>query len=224
MAVQRHTRSLWRLVGQLVRVAVELGLHHDPKMQQETFTPEECTLRINLWTSVMIHDRGTSVLLGRPCAIGEDDFNTSWPTLVPGVVSRHFVDSAPLNRIAADIIKSLYRPSVQSTDEIIGEARRILISMADFRTTLPSEYDPYFLGTVGWSESHKESLRKELITEKGLTFLKYTIQRMLLLRAVFTNDGMSIGVRIKALHDGASPLFYFCGGFSRAPVHILICM
>lgn len=195
-----------------MRVAIELGLHHDPKMQQGTFTPEECTLRINLWCSVMIHDRGTSVLLGRPCAIGEDDFNTSWPTLVPGVVSRHFVDSAPLNRIAADIIKSLYRPSVQSTDIIIREARRILISMADFRATLPSDYDPYFLGTRGWTEGHKESLRKELTTEKGLTFLKYTIQRLLLLRAVFTNDEMLIDVRIKALHDGTFS-FHFGVGF-----------
>ncbi|KAG8806209.1 hypothetical protein FRC17_005127, partial [Serendipita sp. 399] len=114
---ERHGRSLWRLVGTLVRLAIELGLHHDPMMQKGTFTPEECTLRVNLWHSVMIHDRGTSVLLGRPYGVDEEFFNTSSPVEVPGSVSRHFVDSAPLNSVAADIIRSLYRPQTQSVQE-----------------------------------------------------------------------------------------------------------
>jgi len=185
-----------------VRLAVELGLHHDPTLQKDTFTPEECTLRINLWHSVMIHDRGTSVLLGRPVAIGEDNFNTPQPDLVPGVVSRHFVDSVPLNSIAADIVNSLYRPDVQSPDNVIREAKRILISMSTWRKKLPQEYAPYFHGTVGWPEDEKQRLRNELTTEKGLTFLKYTIQRLLLLRAIFNNNEIRYDVRIKALDDG----------------------
>lgn len=198
---ERHSRSLWRLVGTLVRLAVELGLHHDPMMQKDTFTPEECTLRVNLWHSVMIHDRGTSVLLGRPVAIAEEYFNTSHPIEVPGIVSRHFVDSAPLNTVAADIIHSLYRPDIQSTDEVIHHSRRILIKMTMWRKTLPSDYHPLFLGTVRWSEEDKQKFRKEMTTEKGLTFLKYSIQRLLLLRAVFTNDEMKYDFKIKALED-----------------------
>lgn len=198
---ERHGRSLWRLVGTLVRLAVELGLHHDPMLQKGTFTPEECTLRVNLWHSVMIHDRGTSVLLGRPVAISEEHFNTASPVLVPGVVSRHFVDSAPLNSIAADIIHSLYRPHIQSTDEVIKHSKRILIRMSNWRKTLPHEYTPYFHGTVGWPEDEKQILRNELTTEKGLTFLKYNIQRLLLLRVIFNNDEMRYDVRIKALDD-----------------------
>ncbi|CCA71448.1 hypothetical protein PIIN_05387 [Serendipita indica DSM 11827] len=198
---ERHGRSLWRLVGTLVRLAVELGLHHDPAKQRGVFTPEECTLRVNLWHSVMIHDRGTSVLLGRPAAISEDEFNTSHPVEVPGVVSRHFVDSAPLNTIAADIISSLYRPDIQSSSEVTDHARRILKSFASFRKTLPKEYWPYFQGTQGWSEAAKKELRDELTTEKGLTFLKYNIQRLLLLRTLFNNNGARYDLRTKALVD-----------------------
>ena len=171
-------------------------------LQKDTFTPDECTLRVNLWHSVMIHDRGTSVLLGRPVAIGEEHFNTSLPVLIPGVVSRHFVDSAPLNSIAADIVHSLYRPHIQSTEEVIKHSKRILIRMSNWRKSLPQEYTPYFHGTVGWPEDEKQMLRNELTTEKGLTFLKYNIQRLLLLRAIFNNDEMRYDVRIKALDDG----------------------
>ncbi|KAG8771417.1 hypothetical protein FRC15_003424 [Serendipita sp. 397] len=198
---ERHGRSLWRLVGTLVRLAIELGLHHDPFVQKGTFTTEECTLRVNLWHSVMIHDRGTSVLLGRPYGVDEEFFNTSSPVEIPGSVSRHFVDSAPLNSVAADIIRSLYRPQTQSVQEVINHAKRILIKMAQFRRTLPKDYWPYFQGTVGWGEEEKKLLRRELTTEKGLTFLKYNIQRLLLLRAMFNNDGMTYDYRIKALED-----------------------
>jgi hypothetical protein len=152
----------------------------------------------------MIHDRGTSVLLGRPVSIGEESFNTSTPQLKPGVVSRHFVDSVPLNSIAADIIHSLYRPELQAPEDIIAHSRRILIRMTHWRKTLPSEYVPFFEGTVGWPEEKRLEMRKELTTEKGLTFLKYTIQRLLLLRAVFTNDEMRAPIRIKALQDGTT--------------------
>ncbi|CAG8679249.1 3058_t:CDS:2, partial [Acaulospora colombiana] len=176
-------RSLWRLVGTLVRLAVELGLHHDPMMQKDTFTPEEL-------------------------AIGEEYFNTSYPIEVTGMVSRHFVDSAPLNSVAADIIRSLYRPDIQSTEEVIHHSRRILINMTNWRKTLPSDYHPLFLGTVRWNEEDKKKFRKEMTTEKGLTFLKYSIQRLLLLRAVFTNDEMTYDFKIKALEDAAITIIY----------------
>lgn len=192
-----------------MRLAVELGLHHDPMLQVGTFTEEESTLRVNLWHSVMIHDRGTSVLLGRPVAIGEEYFNTSAPLLKPGIVSRHFVDSVPLNSIAADIVQSLYRAEVLPTEEVVIHAKRILVKMTNWRRTLPADYHPFFEGTAGWPEERKHMLRSELTTEKGLTFLKYTIQRLLLLRAVFTNDEMQYDVRIKALQDGMGKASFF---------------
>ncbi|KAI5987176.1 fungal-specific transcription factor domain-containing protein [Pisolithus marmoratus] len=77
---ERQGRSLWRLVGSLVRLAIELGLHHDPTSQGHTFTDEEAQLRIRLWGIVMVHDRGTSILLGRPLAISPSDSNTPHPS------------------------------------------------------------------------------------------------------------------------------------------------
>ncbi|KAG6369586.1 hypothetical protein JVT61DRAFT_14246 [Boletus reticuloceps] len=76
---QRQGRSLWRLVGTLVRLSIELGLHHDPTSQNNTFTEEEAQLRIRLWGIVILHDRGTSILLGRPLPIAPSDTNTPHP-------------------------------------------------------------------------------------------------------------------------------------------------
>ena len=199
--IQRHQRTLWRLVGSMVRLAVELGLHHDPRRQGSTFSPEESELRINLWWIVMIHDRGTSVLLGRPLAIAQEDFDTPPPT-TSATVSEHFVDSKKLTDVQADIINSLYRPAPQSTEEFTHHARRILLSMTAFSKGLPRGYAPYFEGTHEWSEERKAGLSSELTMDIGLTYLKYGIARLLLLRAMFTNRDIVDWVKFKALDDG----------------------
>jgi len=185
----------------MVRLGVELGLHHDPRRQGSVFSSEECELRINLWWIVMIHDRGTSVLLGRPLAIAQEDFDTPPPT-VSATVSDHFVDSKALTDVQADIINSLYRPAPQSTDEFMHHARRILLSMTTFAKGLPPGYAPYFDGTQEWSEEAKARLSGELRMEFGLTYLKYGIARLLLLRAMFTNKDIVDWVKFKALDDG----------------------
>jgi Fungal specific transcription factor domain len=185
----------------MVRLAVELGLHHDPRRQGSTFSTEECELRINLWWIVMIHDRGTSVLLGRPLAIAQKDFDTPPPT-VSATVSEHFVDSKVLTDVQANIINSLYRPAPQSTEEFTDRARRILLSMTSFAKGLPPGYAPYFEGTQEWSEDQKTRLLGELTMDIGLTYLKYGIARLLLLRAMFTNKDIADWVKFKALDDG----------------------
>ena len=199
--IQRHQRTLWRLVGSMVRLAIELGLHHDPRRQGSTFSPEECELRINLWWIIMIHDRGTSVLLGRPLAIAQEDFDTPAPT-TSTTVSEHFVDSKVLTDVQADIINSLYRPAPQSTEEFMHHARRILLSMTSFAKGLPLGYAPYFDGTQDWSEERKSRLARELTMDIGLSYLKYGIARLLLLRAMFTNKDIVDWVKFKALDDG----------------------
>lgn len=205
--LQRQGRTLWRLVGSLVRLSIELGLHHDPTTQANTFTDEECQLRIRLWGIVMVHDRGTSILLGRPLAIAPSDSNTPHPIRPKNAnlsdFSEHFELSHPVADIQADIINSLYAPKRQSGDAIMRSATRIIKRMLEFRRGLPESYRYYFSGTDDWLLDRKSKLVQEITEDQGLTLLKTGISRILLLRALFSSKELSYAHRHKALVDGA---------------------
>ncbi|TCD61493.1 hypothetical protein EIP91_008376 [Steccherinum ochraceum] len=213
---ERQGRTLWRLVGSMVRLAVELGLHHDPATFHQVnpndpsaapvpqFSEEECQLRIRLWSIVLIHDRGTSILLGRPLAIAPSDSNTPRPTRGKGNgndMSDHFVLSAPIAEIQADIINSLYAPTMQSADSIMRHANRIIKSMVELRRQLPDSYKPYFGGTDDWPSERRIKLVQDITEDQGLTLLKIGIARILLLRALFSSNEMPYIQRLRALVD-----------------------
>ncbi|KZT29939.1 hypothetical protein NEOLEDRAFT_1056054 [Neolentinus lepideus HHB14362 ss-1] len=197
-------RTLWRLVGSMIRLAIELGLHHDPITQYQTFTEEEAQLRICLWATVIIHDRGTSLMLGRPLAIAPSDSNTPRPSRGRTLsdASEHFVLSGPIAEIQADIINSLYSPTRQSApDAIIRHATRIIKSMFEFRKQLPESYQWYFCGTDDWPTERRVKLVQDITEDVGLTLLKVGITRILLLRALFSSKELDYQQRYKALVD-----------------------
>ncbi|KAM6504431.1 Fungal specific transcription factor domain containing protein [Amanita muscaria] len=209
---ERQGRTLWRLVGSLVRLAVELGLHHDPttqlnlSTQQSLFTPEEQLMRIRLWAIVLVHDRGTSILLGRPLAISSSDFNTPAPKRSDGNVpdaefSLHFEQSHPVSEIQADIINSLYTPHRQDKAVIMQHATRIIRKLHDFQKSLPEKYHYYFGGTEDWTLERKSRLVKDITEDEGLTLLKVAIARSLLMRALFISKELPIEHRMQALVD-----------------------
>lgn len=207
---ERHGRSLWRLVGNMVRLSVELGLHHDPSEQGNTFTPGECEVRNRLWWTVLIHDRGTSVLLGRPLAIADADFNAPAPKRVcdafgpSGLFSEHFEHSPQLASIQGDIINALYRPGNHklTADQIVRHASRITKGLREFsRGALNSSYRPFFEGTDNWTNDQRIALVCQMTEDQGLTYLKYGIARILLLRALFTNSMLTADTRRRALKD-----------------------
>lgn len=200
--LQRQGRSLWRLVGSLVRLAVELGLHHDPFVQGKTFTTLECEQRVRLWAIVMVHDRGTSLLLGRPLAIPPEDSNTPSPDRESTDFSEHFAYSSPIADIQADIINSLYRPTKISADVIWKHATRIIKLIGEFQQSLPHTYKTYFSGTALWTDEERRQLVSEITEAQGLTLLKLGIARILLLRVVFSAKELSYERRSKALEDG----------------------
>jgi hypothetical protein len=206
--MQRQGRTLWRLVGSLVRISIELGLHHDPTSQGNTFTEEECQLRIRLWAIVMVHDRGTSILLGRPLAIAPSDSNTPRPSRskTPDF-SEHFVLSSPIAEIQADIINSLYMPTRQSGDAIMRHATRIIKSFKEFKRNLPEPYRLYFGGTDDWPLEKRVKVVQDISEDQGLTLLKIGIARILLLRALFNSKELSYLQRHKALVDGERAIF-----------------
>ncbi|KAF8638703.1 hypothetical protein AX17_001998 [Amanita inopinata Kibby_2008] len=212
---ERQGRTLWRLVGSLVRLAIELGLHHDPttqvnpSTQQNLFSEEEQQLRIRLWGIVLVHDRGTSILLGRPLAISPSDSNTPWPKsrrnsdgkVIDTEFSQHFELSHPVADIQADIINSLYTPNRQDKTSIMRNATRIIRNMLEFRKGLPERYQYYFGGTADWPLDKKSKLVKEITEDEGLTLLKIGIARILLLRALFSSKELPYEQRHQALVD-----------------------
>ena len=211
--MQRQGRSLWRLVGSLVRLAIELGLHHDPTQQGRTFTDEEAQLRIRLWATVMMHDRGTSILLGRPLAIAPTDSNTAHPSHIHSGqrsdFSEHFYYSAPIADIQADIVNSLYSPIRQTADMLVRSATRIIKSMVEFRRNLPEEYQYFFGGTEDWPIEKRVNLLEQITDDQGLTLLKLGIARILLLRALFSSKELPYSQRHKALNDGEIVHFFY---------------
>ena len=196
----------------MVRLAIELGLHHDPTQQPETFTEEECHLRINLWAIVMLHDRGTSILLGRPLGISPSDSNTPYPPAPrvgqPAAFSEHFLYSGPIVEIQADIVNSLYSPTRQTPETIMRHANRIMKSMAEFRKQLPENYRYFFSGTEDWPLEKRRNLVDSITEDQGLTLLKLGIARILLLRALFSSKDLPYPQRYKALVDGTYEIFH----------------
>ncbi|KAI0315187.1 hypothetical protein OF83DRAFT_1133138 [Amylostereum chailletii] len=199
---ERQGRTLWRLVGSLVRLGIELGLNHDPTIQG-IFSEEECQLRIRLWGIVLVQDRGTSILLGRPLAIAPYDTSTPHPhrpkTARPDI-SDHFVQSHPIAEIQADIINSLYTPTPQSADAILRHATRIVKSLVGLRSQLPDRFKYFFGGTTDWP-MEKRKLVQDITEDEGLTLLKIGISRILLLRALFSSKDLPYQQRHKALLD-----------------------
>ena len=134
--------------------------------QQHIFSEEECELRIRLWGIVLLHDRGTSILLGRPLGISPSDGNTPRPSRMSSTrvkdvredFSEHFELTHPIVEIQADIINSLYSPARQNSDSIIRNATRIIKSMVEFRRGLPDKYKYYFGGTDEWPLERKSKL------------------------------------------------------------------
>ena len=150
-----------------------------------------------------MHDRGTSILLGRPLAIAPSDSNTPRPARGKGVeISEHFVLSAPIAEIQADIINSLYAPTRQTADAIMRHASRIIRSMVVFRKQLPDHYKWFFSGTEEWSIDKRTKLVADITEDEGLTLLKIGITKVLLLRALFSSKELEYQQRHRALVDG----------------------
>jgi hypothetical protein len=166
---------------------------------------------MRLWAIVLVHDRGTSILLGRPLAIAPTDSNTPHPTRSANRhsdFSEHFELSNPVADIQADIINSLYTPGHQGGDSIMRNATRIIRSMLEFRKSMPEKYRYYFGGTGDWPLEKKSKLVQDITENEGLTLLKIGIARILLLRALFSSKELSYSQRHKALVDGEVSRLY----------------
>ena len=167
-------------------------------------------MRIRLWAIVIVHDRGTSILLGRPLGIAPSDSNTPAPkvrkdaddNVIDVEFSPHFEHSSPVAEIQADIITSLYTPNRQDKATIMRHATRIIKRFNEVRKSLPEKYQYYFGGTEEWTLERKRELVQQITEDEGLTLLKIGIARILLLRALFSSKELPYEQRRQALVDG----------------------
>ncbi len=81
-------------------------------------------------------------------------------------------------------------------------AKRIIMSMVEFRRQLPETYKWFFSGTENWPPEKRSKLVQDITEDQGLTLLKIGITRILLLRALFSSNEMPYNYRLRALVDG----------------------
>ena len=211
--IERHGRTLYRLTGTMVRLGVELGLHHNPWKQPSVFTPDECRLRERLWCTILIHDRGTAVLLGRPIAIAPADTTSPEPRRERNRTlefSDHFFHSHRIMTFQADILCELYRPDNKSPDAFIRQCLRILGNFQAMRKDALVGYNPFFEGPEGDSLEEKTRVVETISMDAGLTLLKFWIAKLLALRVLFLNEQVGWPARDLFLRDGESATAHRC--------------
>lgn len=73
----------WEIAGKLARMAIHLGLNQAvSKQESERMTVRQIEMRTRLLWSVYTIDRLTSVTLGRPVALHDDDINVPLPQIL----------------------------------------------------------------------------------------------------------------------------------------------
>ncbi|RDB30817.1 Positive regulator of purine utilization [Hypsizygus marmoreus] len=195
LSLESPERNLWRLVGNITRLAIELNLHRNPqtlkKSNSLSFTAAESTIRIQLWSIILVLDRGTSLVLGRPFGISSD-FNTPPPPVTPlSGHSSHFYSSHFISDIQAGII-SIYAMNPQDSAALTRQSVLLLKAIDDFRHGMSNEYRLYFSGEIPSRMTEGEIL----------TVLKLSFSRILLSRILFFSDYLPQKIQRSALEDG----------------------
>ncbi|CAD0082728.1 unnamed protein product [Aureobasidium vineae] len=134
-SIQDNSGSMWLLVGIAARMCFEMGLHKESAYQLTGPGDDDATAkryllqeskRRSFW-SVLCMDRITSLILGRPCAIRDDDFDHVCPmedsTIIPSpsadghimpFVFRHIVS---YRLLCGRVVSALHRKKASDVSE-----------------------------------------------------------------------------------------------------------
>lgn len=74
-----RSEDAWILLGSLVRIALSMGLHRDPKNFGTTISPSVGEIRKRLWTIIHFMDILESIKIGLPCMIRLEESDASLP-------------------------------------------------------------------------------------------------------------------------------------------------
>ncbi|RLV92651.1 Protein STB5 [Spathaspora sp. JA1] len=117
----------WEIMGKLTRLTIHLGLNKPVLEQEKKFmTPRQVELRSRLFWSVYIIDRLTSVSLGRPVAINDEDINVPLPQILDDdhediEINRVLIK---LRRIEGQILRRVHSVSLQN-NSVSEETRQL---------------------------------------------------------------------------------------------------
>jgi hypothetical protein len=182
----------------MVRLGVELGLHHPRTLESDD---DESQTKARLWDIVMMHDRGISLLLGRPLALHPNDSTSPAPALQHLGVSEHYKLSRAIVDVQGDIVACLYTPNRPVGKDLLRHVARILQHLKACRHELGDKYAKYFEGTKDWPEAQRIQLVDSIGVNEGLTLLKLFITRLLFLRVLLNDVSLPPAVLQFATHD-----------------------
>lgn len=133
--------SAWIHLGTAIRHAQGLGLHR--KIINEKFTnPSYVMHRRRLWRSLFICDRIYSIVLGRPLAINNYDWDDSELQELSDDVNENFrircqVELSKIAQINSKIVENIYRDGVIN----IKHTRALAIELKLWSLNIPSDLD-----------------------------------------------------------------------------------
>ncbi|EGW34710.1 uncharacterized protein SPAPADRAFT_132165 [Spathaspora passalidarum NRRL Y-27907] len=110
----------WEIMGKLTRLAIHLGLNKEiTEQEKKNMTSRQIELRSRLFWSVYAIDRLTSVSLGRPVSINDEDINVPLPQILDDdhediEINRVLI---ALRRIEGQILRRVHSVNLQSTPE-----------------------------------------------------------------------------------------------------------
>ena len=145
--------SIYRTSGLAMRVCVELSLHRaQDDRDQLTLLDRELRKRI-FWSSYSL-DRFVSIILGRPCAIVDENVSCELPAdvddsciladriqpLPPGVVTEmtYSLATIKLRRLSGRILGTLYCTQHRPHDNISPMVDKFVTELEAWRLTVPS--------------------------------------------------------------------------------------
>lgn len=204
-------------MGNITRIAVELGLHHNPientggNDNVMYYTPAQSQLRLRLWYIVLQYDTTTSLVFGRPLTIQPADYNTPLPTRLLTndkgeeyeVFSEAFEHSLGLIDVSSALVNSAFRPGKLNGDEIVTRAIEVERIMDVWRRNLPDSYQNLLARTLsGLSRQDKIAMMSNVKLDVAIVVLHFNLMRMYNLRTVFYSSILERPMRQKALADG----------------------
>jgi hypothetical protein len=185
---------------------MDLGLHLDTFLEDvDDLTPserDERDLRICLWSTVILLDRSTSLLFGRPLVIatGNVDIRQISMRRETALCSPNFLPSILIAGIQADIVEAFYSwdTGVQSAEQILTNTSRILQSIGTVTEQLPTIRR--CLNPV--SSAVDQELLQQVPCSEAILFLQSEICRVLLLRLIVVSEKAPRVYQERALENG----------------------
>ncbi|KAK6893743.1 Protein STB5 [Candida tropicalis] len=137
----------WEIMGKVTRLAIHLGMNHKvPDFDSKNLTAQQLEMRYRLFWSVYNLDRLSSVSLGRPVAIHDDDINVPFPQILDDdetediavnrlIINLRKLEGTVLRKVHSVNIYKNFANTAKSQDEVCQ------VILSDLRQEIEAWYD-----------------------------------------------------------------------------------